>query len=158
MVFVWVFADNVEDSLGHVRFLIFYLLCSIGAGYAYVLADPGSLSPVIGASGAVAGVIAAYLMLHPFGKVWILAFGRIPLRLGALWVLGFWIVYQVIGALIAEDDQIAWVSHVGGVIVGAALVPLLKRREVKLFRREPVAAVAVPVAPSRSVDGGNPPR
>src|SRR3990167_1809132 len=73
MIFLWVFADNVEDAFGHWRFLAFYCLSAIGAGYVHVLAAPDSEIPVIGASGAVAGVVAAYLILHPFAKVWILA-------------------------------------------------------------------------------------
>ncbi len=99
MIFVWVFADNVEDSLGHVRFILFYLLCAVAGGYAYVLSDPASESPVIGASGAIAGIVAAYLILHPYAKVWILAFARIPLRISALWILGFWLLFQVVGAI-----------------------------------------------------------
>ena len=78
MVFLWVFADNVEDALGHLRFLLFYCLSAIGAGYVHVLATPASDAPVIGASGAVAGVVAGYVLLHPFAKVWILAVGRTP--------------------------------------------------------------------------------
>ncbi len=96
MVFLWVFADNVEDAFGHARFVLFYALCAIGAGYAFVLSDPASQSPVIGASGAIAGVVAAYLILHPRQKIWVLALGRIPLRLGAFWVLGFWVAVPVL--------------------------------------------------------------
>ena len=99
MIFLWVLADNVEDALGHGRFLIFYLLCAIAGGYAYVLTDPASAAPVIGASGAIAGCISAYLLLHPKAKMWVLVFARIPIRLSALYVLGFWIVVQTASAL-----------------------------------------------------------
>ena len=96
MIFLWVLADNVEDALGHARFLVFYLLCAAAGGYAFVLSDPGGTGPVIGASGAIAGTISAYLILHPRAKMWVLAFGRIPLRLSAVYVLGFWIGFQLI--------------------------------------------------------------
>jgi membrane associated rhomboid family serine protease len=98
MIFLWVFADNVEDALGHLRYLVFYMLCAIAAGYAFVLSDPTSHAPVIGASGAVGGNIAAYLLLHPRAKVWILLFLRIPLRLSAMYVLGFWVIFQFVAA------------------------------------------------------------
>ncbi|MEP0322346.1 rhomboid family intramembrane serine protease [Bauldia litoralis] len=136
MVFLWVFADNVEDAFGHVRFIIFYVLCAIGAGYAYVLTDPTSQAPVIGASGAVAGIVAAYLMLHPRQKVWVLVLARVPLRLSAFWVLGFWVLFQVYAILVAQPgDEVAWWSHIGGLITGAILVVFLRRRGVPLFDR-----------------------
>ena len=136
MVFLWVFGDNVEDAFGHVRFVLFYVLCAIGAGYAFVVVDPASQVPVIGASGAGAGIVAAYLMLHPNQKVWVLAFARIPLRIGAGWVLGFWVLFQVYSVLVAQpNDQVAWWSHIGGLISGALLVLVLRRRGVPLFDR-----------------------
>jgi membrane associated rhomboid family serine protease len=160
MLFLWVFADNVEDSLGHWRFLLFYCLCAIGAGYVYVLSDPASESPVIGASGAVAGIVAAYFMLHPFAKIWVLVFGRIPLRLNALWVLGFWILFQFYEIIVSSgEDQVAWWSHIGGLAAGAILVLLFKRRGVKLFtRREPVTVAEIPPAVGAEVDDGGPRR
>ena len=134
MVFLWVFADNIEDAFGHIRFLLFYGMCAIGGGYAYVLTDPQSQAPVIGASGAVAGVVAAYLILHPRQKIWVLALGRIPLRLRAMWVLGFWAAFQVFSVLMAQpDDNVAWWSHIGGFLTGAVLVLVMRRRGVPLF-------------------------
>jgi membrane associated rhomboid family serine protease len=156
MVFLWVFGDNVEDAMGHARFLAFYVLCAVGAGYAYVLSDPTSDSPVLGASGAVAGVVAAYFLLHPFQKVWVLAFGRIPLRLSALWILGAWILFQVYGVVFAgPDDQVAWWTHVGGLISGAILVLVLRRRGVRLFDR---GVQLLAVTPPARVDGTEPRR
>ena len=147
MVFLWVFADNVEDAFGHARFVLFYALCAVGAGYAFVLSDPTSQSPVIGASGAIAGVVAAYLILHPRQKVWVLALGRIPLRLGAIWVLGFWVLFQFYSILVAQPgDQIAWWAHVGGLLTGAVLVLVMRRRDVPLFGREPAHATPPPLA------------
>jgi membrane associated rhomboid family serine protease len=149
MVFLWVFGDNIEDAMGHVRFFAFYCLCAIGGGYAYVLASPDSPAPLIGASGAIAGIIAAYFILHPYAKVWILLLGRIPLRLHALWVLGFWIVFQLYTAVAGVgDSQVAWWTHVGGLMTGAVLVLFLRRRGTVLFSRaDPGAPIAAPVAP-----------
>lgn len=134
MLFLWVFADNIEDAFGHIRFLLFYAMCAIGGGYAYVLTDPTSQAPVIGASGAIAGVVAAYLILHPRQKIWILALGRIPLRLRAVWVLGFWAAFQVYSVIVAQPgDSVAWWSHIGGFLTGAVLVLVMRRRGVPLF-------------------------
>ena len=136
MLFLWVFADNIEDAFGHVRFLIFYLLCAIGAGLVFVLSDPESQTPLVGASGAIAGVVAAYLMLHPQQKIWVLVLFRIPLRLRAFWVLGFWVLFQFYSILVAQpSEQVAWWAHVGGLVTGAILVLVLRRRGVPLFDR-----------------------
>jgi len=155
MVFLWVFADNIEDAMGHVRFLAFYCLCAIGGGYAYVYSAPDSAAPLIGASGAIAGIVAAYFMLHPYAKVWILLLGRIPLRLNALWVLGFWIVFQVFTAVAGVgDSKVAWWTHVGGLMTGAVLVLFLRRRGTVLFSRtDPGAPVAAPAATPPEIDG-----
>jgi membrane associated rhomboid family serine protease len=138
MIFLWVFADNVEDALGHLRYFVFYILCAVAAGYAFVLSDPASEAPVIGASGAVGGNIAAYLLLHPRAKVWILLLLRIPLRLSAVYVLGFWILFQFVAALGTDgEDGIAWWAHIGGLVAGAVLVVFMRRRGVPLFDRAP---------------------
>ncbi|WP_186394313.1 rhomboid family intramembrane serine protease [Stappia sp. TSB10GB4] len=137
MLFLWVFGDNVEDAMGHFRFLVFYLLCAAAAGLGHALIEPGSIVPLIGASGAVAGIIGAYLVLHPKVRVWVLAFGRLPLRLPAAWVLGAWIAFQVVMVLgPAEDgDTVAWWAHVAGAAAGALLVVPMRRRGVPLFDR-----------------------
>jgi membrane associated rhomboid family serine protease len=135
MLFVWVFGDNVEDAMGHVRFLAFYLAAAAAAAGAHVLVSPSSEAPLIGASGAVAAIIGAYLMLHPHVRLWVLAFGRIPLRLPALWVLGAWLALQVWSALTDGDGDVAWWAHIGGFLVGAGLVVVLRRRGVPLFDR-----------------------
>ncbi len=100
MIFLWVFGDNVEDAMGHARFLFFYLICGIFAGMTHALVSPASDIPLIGASGAVAGVIAAYLMLHPNVRVWCLWFFRIPLRVSAGFALLVWIALQVLNIVI----------------------------------------------------------
>ncbi|WP_428698673.1 rhomboid family intramembrane serine protease [Stappia sp.] len=135
MLFLWVFGDNVEDAMGHFRFLVFYLLCAAAAGYGHALTEPVSTAPLIGASGAVAGVIGAYLVLHPKVRVWVLAFGRLPLRLPAAWVLSAWIAFQLAMAFGFGDTQVAWWAHVAGALAGALLVVPMRRRGVPLFDR-----------------------
>lgn len=135
MLFLWVFGDNVEDAMGHVRFLIFYLACGIFAGLFHVWMVPNSDLPLIGASGAVAGVIAAYLMLHPRVGVWVLAFKVIPLRITAGLALGLWIALQVVMVALAEVGPTAWWAHIGGLIAGAILIVFMRRPGVPLFDR-----------------------
>jgi membrane associated rhomboid family serine protease len=150
MIFLWVFADNVEDALGHIRFGLFYVLCAIGAGAVHILADPASPVPVIGASGAIAGVVGAYFLLHPRVKIWILLLGRIPIRLSAFWILGFWIGFQIFSVVIAGDDGIAWWAHIGGFVTGAILVVFMRRAGVPLFDRD--ARTGTLVLPPAQVD------
>lgn len=145
MLFLWVFGDNVEDALGHVKFLIFYLLCAVAGALMHGLAAPDSSVPLIGASGAIAGVVSAYLMLHPRVKVWVLAFARIPLRIPAWIVLALWIGLQFLMFFAAPEDQVSWAAHVGGILAGAVLVIVLKRRAVPLFDTEVVTPKAVRV-------------
>lgn len=133
MLFLWVFGDNVEDALGHVKFLLFYLLSAAAGGLAYALLSPNSDMPLIGASGAVSGIVAAYVMLHPRVRVWVLVLGRIPLPIPALWALGAWIGLQFFNLVTDGDSQVAWSAHVGGIVAGAALVMALRRRGVPLF-------------------------
>ncbi len=154
MLFLWVFGDNVEDALGHVRFLIFYCLCAVAGAFAHGLVVPHSEMPLIGASGAVAGIVAAYLMLHPRVRLWILAFGRIPLPLPAYVPLSLWIIVQIIMVIRHSDDQISWGAHIGGLIAGAVLVVFLRRGGVPLFdtRLEPPDAVVLKENPGKTGD------
>ena len=133
MLFLWVFGDNVEDDLGHVRYVIFYLLCGIAGGLLHSLINPGSTIPLIGASGAIAGIIAAYLILHPRVHVWVLFLRVIPLQIRAIYVLGIWILMNLYFALVPQEPLVAWWAHVGGMIAGALLVLVLRRPGVKLF-------------------------
>lgn len=151
MLFLWVFGDNVEDALGSARFLAFYFACGVIAGLVHTLAMPDSETPVIGASGAVAGCVGAYLMLHPRVRLWVLAFMRIPLRLPAAWVIGLWAALQLANAVMAENDGTAWWSHVGGMIAGAILVVPLRRAGVPLFDRGLVPGRAAPLPPPDGV-------
>ena len=133
MLFLWVFGDNVEDSTGHFRFFVFYLLCAAAGALAHQLVVPDSQVPLVGASGAAAGIVGAYLILHPKVKLWVLVLGRIPLRLSAGWVLGAWIAYQIFSLVADSEDEVSWAAHVGGFFAGALLIFVFKRREVPLF-------------------------
>ena len=138
MLFLWVFGDNVEDAMGHVKYLVFYLAVRHRrrAWRTPSCCRPRKL-PLIGASGAVAGVIAAYLILHPRVLVWVLAFRFIPLRISAAWVLGVWVATQLIMVLINQADQVAWWAHIGGMVAGAILILFMRRPGVPLFDRWP---------------------
>src|SRR5690606_3598274 len=135
MVFLWAFGDNVEDALGHFRFLIFYLACGAIAGLMHALMLPSSEAPLIGASGAVAGSVAAYLMLHPKVRVWILILRFIPIQISAAFALGAWILTQFVMVLVPETGPVAWWAHVGGILAGAVLVLFMRRPGVPLFDR-----------------------
>jgi membrane associated rhomboid family serine protease len=137
MLFLWVFADNVEDAMGFVRFILFYLLCGIIAGLAHAFANPGSDGPLIGASGAIGGVVGAYLMLYPRVKMWVLAFGRIPLKIPAYLMVGAWIAFQLFSVWMQDESNTAWWAHIGGFLAGVALVFIFKRRDQPMFAGAP---------------------
>jgi membrane associated rhomboid family serine protease len=142
MVFLFVFGDDIEELIGHWRFLIFYLVCGVGAGLTFILSAPGAATELIGASGAVAGVIAAYLMFRPCAKVTVLL-GLIPLRIRAFWVIGGWAVWQVFEATSSAQGGVAYWAHVGGLATGAALFLLMRPPGVRLFectQEEPLAS------------------
>ena len=132
MIFLFVFGDDIEEALGHWRFLGFYLASGIGAGLAFVASDPSSTTGLIGASGAVSGVIAAYLLFRPCAKVFCLL-GLIPLRLRAYWIIGFWAIWQVIDIASRADDGVAYWAHIGGLITGAILFVVMRPAGVRLF-------------------------
>ena len=143
MLFLWVFGDNVEDAMGHFKYLLFYLICGVAAGMAHAAMLPASKLPLIGASGAVAGVIAAYLLLHPRVMVWVLAFRIIPLRISAAWVLGVWVATQFLMVWVTstEPDQVAWWAHIGGMVAGAILILFMRRPGVPLFDKRVTSTV-----------------
>jgi len=133
MIFLYVFGDNVEDAMGHGRFLVFYLLCGVLAGAAHAVATPGSTAPLIGASGATSGLVGAYLLLHPRVNMWILVLWRIPLPLRASWVILAWLAFQVFYLWTSPNAGVAWWAHLGGFAAGMLLIPLFKRRDVPLL-------------------------
>ena len=143
MLYLWIFGNNVEDALGRFRFILFYLACGVAAALLQAFVDPQSTIPMIGASGAISGVLGAYLLLFPRANVLVL----IPLGwftqlrpLPAVFVLGFYFVLQLISAALDNGEAgVAFYAHIGGFIAGMALLPLMKRRAVPLFsqRRQP---------------------
>lgn len=141
MLFLWVFGNNVEDMFGRLRYLIFYLLCGYVATYGFALANHASTEPLVGASGAVSGVLGAYLVLFPRARVWslvpVLLF--IPLRLPAWFVLGLWFLVQWLysaGYAVSEAGAVAYLAHVLGFVVGVlAAVPMLRRRPPYPYQR-----------------------
>ncbi len=137
MLYLWIFGNNVEDAMGHGRFVIFYLLCGIAAVFGQVLQDPGSQIPMIGASGAISGVLGAYLLLYPRARVLVavpLGFILHTMRLPAGIVLVLWFVIQIVSSLAAGGGPgVAWFAHIGGFIAGMALIPLFRRRGVRMF-------------------------
>ncbi len=128
MLFLWIFGDNVEDRIGHVKFLIFYLLAGIAAMFAQYILNPDSGIPNVGASGAIAGVLGAYLLMFPQARVNVLL-GRQVVAMPAFIVLGLWIVFQLISGVgtIAYTDEsanvggIAYMAHIGGFVAGLAM-------------------------------------
>jgi membrane associated rhomboid family serine protease len=143
MLYLWIFGNNIEDAMGHVRFIIFYLLCGVAAVAAQVLPNPASEIPMIGASGAISGVLGAYMLLYPRAKVLLgLPLGFLIVELGrypAIWVLIAWFAMQlVLGSFAAATSAtggVAFGAHVGGFVAGCLLVTLFKRRGVPLWRR-----------------------
>lgn len=135
MLFLWVFGDNIEDALGHVRFALFYLACAVGAALVFLLFNFDGNGPLVGASGAVAGVMGAYVLLYPHARVFVLAriIIPIPLPVPAFWMLGFWLAMQVFYLLIEPDAAVAWWAHLGGFVIGIVLAAMLRRRGVALL-------------------------
>ena len=135
MLFLWVFGDNIEDALGHTKFLLFYLACAALSALAFIAFSGAGNSWLIGASGAVAGVMGAYIVLYPHARVYVLfrIIIPIPLPVPALWMLGVWIGMQVFYLVIGDQSPVAWWAHLGGIVAGAVLCIPLRRREVALF-------------------------
>jgi len=130
MLYLWIFGDNVEDRFGHIKFTIFYLLCGIAATFAQLAFGPGSNVPNLGASGAIAGVLGAYILLFPKGKVRVLQ-GQQVIQVPALIVIGIWIVLQFfsgIGSIAntAQTGGVAYMAHIGGFLVGFVLTFLFR--------------------------------
>lgn len=141
MLYLWVFGDNIEDAMGHARFVVFYLVCGVVATLTYGLMNPASTMPLVGASGAISGVLGAYLLLHPRVRIITLIFYRLllPLPLPAYIVLGGWILLQVLNALVGETVPAAagtaWWAHIGGFVAGVLLIVPMRRKGVKLLDR-----------------------
>jgi membrane associated rhomboid family serine protease len=137
MLYLWVFGDNVEDAMGHGRFVAFYLLCGVAAVLAQALPDPSSTIPMVGASGAISGVLGAYLLLYPHARVLVaipLGFFLHTMRIPAGLVLVLWFGLQLFSSAMAQPGQggVAFRAHIGGFIAGMILIPLFKQRRVRL--------------------------
>ena len=157
MIFLWVFGDDIEEAMGSLRFIGFYFACGVAAALIFVASTPHSQMPLVGASGAIAGVLAAYLMVRPCQKVlvflpWFLLWFivRPVVRLDAYWVLGAWLLVQVWSISLQTQDDVAYMAHIGGVVAGASLFPLLRHRTVRLFEcLRPVVHEAAPSEPGK---------
>jgi membrane associated rhomboid family serine protease len=138
MIFLWVFGDDVEEALGRGRFLLFYLLCGVIGALTFMASDPSFDGPLIGASGAISGVIVAYVMWRPCAKVTVLV-SIIPLRISAFWVIGAFVLTQLWNLEATGKSDVAYWCHLGGMLAGAVLFPLMRLPGVQLFEcvREP---------------------
>ncbi len=143
MLFLWIFGDNIEHRIGHLRFILFYLACGLAASLAHILFNSGSLVPAVGASGAISGVLGGYLLMFPRNRVYVLTwFGVVAVP--AIFMLGLWIVTQFVNGVgtIATTEEtggggVAYMAHIGGFVAGLVLAPLFARG-----RKPPAAAPA----------------
>jgi membrane associated rhomboid family serine protease len=130
MAFLWVFADNVEDAFGPILFAVFFLVCGVAAAGVHVLLNQNSHAPLVGASGAVSGVMAAYLLLFPKARVWILLLMRVPVPVPAWVALGGWIAWQGVSLFMPQQpgDTVAFWAHIGGFAAGLLITAILRLR------------------------------
>ncbi|MDE2183906.1 MAG: rhomboid family intramembrane serine protease [Alphaproteobacteria bacterium] len=138
MLYLWIFGNNIEDAMGHARFIVFYLVSGVAAALTMAFMDPSSTVPMVGASGAISGVLGAYMLLYPRARVTVvvpLLIILYPFRLSAVWVVGAWFAMQLFAATVSTPDSpgVAWWAHVGGFLAGAALTPFLKSASVPFF-------------------------
>ena len=135
MLFFWIFGNNIEERLGHVRFIVFYIFCGFVAAFSHALISPGSNVPMIGASGAVAGMLGAYILLFPMARIRtivFLGFYVTVIKIPALIVIGFWAIIQVVSGLVSQGNAaqggIAFFAHVGGFVAGLSTIKLWQPR------------------------------
>lgn len=144
MLFLWIFGDNVEDALGHVRYLFFYLVCGLGAAAAHIFFNADDLIPAVGASGAIAGVMGAYLVLYPRANIavvipFLILFGAFYVP--AIFLIGLWFLLQLmsgiasIGYATGGEGGVAWWAHIGGFVVGMLLITLFRPQRRSQYRR-----------------------
>jgi membrane associated rhomboid family serine protease len=132
MVYLWVFGDDIEDALGPIRFIIFYLLVGIAAAVGFSMLNPQSTVPLVGASGSISGILAAYLLLRPCAKVSVFFF-RMIIRVRAFWVIGGWIILQLVYIASQAQDGVAYSAHGAGLVAGAILFLIMKPAGTRLF-------------------------
>jgi membrane associated rhomboid family serine protease len=138
MLFLWIFGDNIEHRLGHLRFIVFYLVCGLAAGLAHIIFNSASAVPTVGASGAISGVLGGYLVLFPRNRVYVMTYGGVA-TVPAILMLGLWILLQFVNGVgsvanTPETGGVAYLAHIGGFIAGAVLAPLFAAGR----RREPI--------------------
>ena len=150
MIFLWVFGDDIEEALGRVRFIFFYLVTGALAALAFIASDAHSDVPLIGASGAIAGIVVAYVMLRPCAKVTVLLW-LIPLRIAAYWVVGGFVATQFVHLGAASKSDVAYWCHVGGMAAGGILFLLLRPAGLRLF--ECIRLPILPEPPPEVVGG-----
>jgi len=138
MLYLWIFGNNIEDRLGHVRFIIFYLFCGICAAYSHALTNPDSAIPMIGASGAVSGILGAYILLFPRANVHtllFLGFFITTVKIPALIVIGFWAIIQFLSGMVSSGLQnaggVAWFAHLGGFLIGLLTIKVWLPKRIK---------------------------
>jgi len=129
MLYLWIFGNNIEDRLGHVRFIVFYLFCGICSAYAHAVTNPDSLIPMVGASGAISGILGAYVLLFPLANVHtllFLGFFITTVKIPALIVIGFWALVQLFNSMISTGLEnaggVAWFAHLGGFLAGLVTI------------------------------------
>ena len=136
MLYLWVFGNNIEDVMGHAKYAVFYLTCGILAALSHALTDPSSPIPMVGASGAISGVLGAYVLLFPRARILVLMPGFGATKVAAGVVLGMWFVMQLLSGGMSIGSQgggVAFFAHIGGFLSGMALIGLFKRRDVSFF-------------------------
>jgi len=132
MLFLFIFGDNIEDRLGHLRYIIFYLVCGVGASAIWMLTDLGSSYPAVGASGAISGILGAYFVLYPYARIRaLIGFGYFirVVRLPAWVMIGLWFLYQLVLGFLPYNTGVAYWAHIGGFILGWLLSRFFKRRQ-----------------------------
>jgi membrane associated rhomboid family serine protease len=143
MLYFWIFGNNIEDAMGHVRFLFFFLLCGVIAAMSHAAFDPASTVPMIGASGAISGILGAYLLLFPRAHVMVLLplgffFWRMNVPAGI--VLGFWFIFQILSGSVSVGNAgggVAFFAHIGGFVAGMVLIGFFKHPSVRFFNPPP---------------------
>lgn len=138
MLYLWIFGNNIEDVMGHAKFVLFYLICGVLAAFSHALIDPASTIPMVGASGAISGVLGAYLLLYPHARVLVLVpYGFIgTFNVPAAMVLGLWFFMQIFSGGMSLGHQgggVAFFAHIGGFLAGMALIGFFKHPHVRFF-------------------------
>lgn len=136
MLYLWIFGNNIEDAMGHAKFIVFYILSGILAALSHALTDPSSEIPMVGASGAISAVLGAYLLLYPRARVLVMLPAIGMTRVPAGIVLGMWFVTQLVSGGMSVGSKgggVAFFAHIGGFLAGMALIGLFKRKDVRFF-------------------------